>query len=162
NFFINEEHLNGICDGMLSEKLNLSWFCLAHEKTMKPHRLAKARAAGLWCIEMGAESGSDRILAEIKKKATAGDIAEAATAAKQAGVKTKGNFIFGLPLETRETLQETIDFAVNSDLSFIQQSFLTIWPGSPISCNYQQYGTGVTDWEQLGHYRVTFVPHGLT
>src|SRR5262249_4326266 len=89
NFFINEEHLNGICDGMLSEKLNLSWFCLAHEKTMKPHRLAKARAAGLWCIEMGAESGSDRILAEIKKKATAGDIAEAATAAKQAGVKTK-------------------------------------------------------------------------
>ena len=162
NFFINNDHMNGICTGMIEEKLDLSWYCLAHEKTMKPERLALARKAGLWFIEMGVESGSDRILKEIQKKTTARETAEAATEARRYGIKTKGNFIFGLPLETRETLEETIRFACESDLSFAQQSFLTIWPGSPISANWQRYGTGLTDWEQLGQYTITFVPHGLT
>lgn len=161
NFFINREHMMSVCEGMIEQKLNLSWYCLAHEKTMKPDRLAKAREAGLWFIEMGVESGSDRILKEIQKKTTSQEVAEAATEAKKLGIRTKGNFIFGLPLETKETLQETIQFAVNSDFSYIQQSFLTIWPGSPISSNYQQYGSGITDWDQLGQYRVTFLPHGL-
>jgi anaerobic magnesium-protoporphyrin IX monomethyl ester cyclase len=162
NFFINREHMMGVCDGMIEQKLDLTWYCLAHEKTMKPDRLARAREAGLWFIEMGVESGSDRILKEIQKKTTSREIAEAATEAKSFGIKTKGNFIFGLPLETRETLQETIDFAVHSDLSYVQQSFLTIWPGSPVSHNFQQYGAGATDWDQLGQYKVTFLPHGLT
>lgn len=161
NFFINHDHLMGICDGMIEQGMNLSWYCLAHEKTMKPDRLARAREAGLWFIEMGVESGSDRILREIHKKTTTADIAEAATDARKLGIRTKGNFIFGLPLETRETLEETIRFAVESDLSFVQQSFMTVWPGSPISGNYRQYGSGLTDWDQLGHYKVTFVPHGL-
>jgi radical SAM superfamily enzyme YgiQ (UPF0313 family) len=162
NFFINNDHMMGICNGMIEQKLNLSWYCLAHEKTMKPERLAKARDAGLWFIEMGVESGSDRILKEIQKKTTAREVAEAATEAKRYGIRTKGNFIFGLPLESRETLQETIQFALDSDLSFIQQSFLTIWPGSPISNNWQRYGTGLTEWTQLGQYKITFLPHGLS
>lgn len=162
NFFINNDHMMGICNGMIEQKLNLSWYCLAHEKTMKPDRLLKAKEAGLWFIEMGVESGSDRILKEIQKKTSSSEIAEAATEAKKVGIRTKGNFIFGLPLETKETLEETIQFAVNSDLSYIQQSFLTIWPGSPISANFEKYGSGLTEWDRLGHYKVTYVPHGVT
>lgn len=162
NFFINHDHMMGICNGMIAERLDLSWYCLAHEKTMKPERLATARRAGLWFIEMGVESGSDRILREIQKKTSAREVAEAASEAKRHGIKTKGNFIFGLPLETRETLEETIRFACESDFSFAQQSFLTIWPGSPIAANWQRYGTGPSEWDQLGQYTITFVPHGLT
>ena len=55
------------------------------------------------------------------------ETAEAATEAKQHGIRTKGNFIFGLPLETKRDAAGNDPFAVDSDLSYIQQSFLTIW-----------------------------------
>jgi radical SAM superfamily enzyme YgiQ (UPF0313 family) len=82
--------------------------------------------------------------------------------AKEAGLTIKGNFIFGFPTETKESLEETIQFATTVGLNYFQQNFLTIWPGCELAVNPEQYGQVERDWSKLAHQRVTFIPNGLT
>ena len=87
---------------------------------------------------------------------------QAVKRARAVGLKVKGNFIFGFPTETRDSLEETIQFATSTKLSYFQQNFLTIWPGCELAVDPEQFGQVETDWSRLAHQRVTFVPHGLT
>jgi len=133
---------------------------------MTDDKLAKIREAGCWFIEIGIESGNDGILKRIKKGTTKADVEGAVSRAKKAGLKVKGNFIFGFPGETPETLEETMKFALDLKIDFFQQNFLTVWPGCEISDEMSkspqdahQFGD---DWDKLAHQRVTFVPAGMT
>jgi radical SAM superfamily enzyme YgiQ (UPF0313 family) len=162
NFILDREKLFAICDAMIQEKMNLSWYCMGHTNLMTEDRLKKIKEAGCWFLEIGIESGCDRILKLIKKNTTKAEIAEAVKRARNAGLKVKGNFIFGFPTETRESLEETIQFATNIGLSYFQQNFLTIWPGCELAVNPDQYGQVEKDWGKLAHQRVTFIPNGLT
>ena len=162
NFILDKKKLFRICDAIVEEKLDLSWYCMGHAKFMTADRLKKIKEAGCWFIEIGIESGCDRILRLLKKNTSKEEIAEAVKRAKSVGMKIKGNFIFGLPSETKESLEETIRFATAIDLSYFQQNFLTIWPGCELSENPAQYGAFENDWSKLAHQRVTFIPHGLT
>ena len=162
NFILRQERLFEICDTMVRERMGLQWYCMGHARTMTEERLRKIREAGCWVIEMGIESGCDRVLKTIRKSTNRDEVAAAVRRARAAGLKVKGNFIFGLPTETRESLEETIRFATSIGLSYFQQNFLTVWPGCEISAEPGRYGTAETDYEKLAHQRVTFVPNGLT
>lgn len=162
NFTLDRRKLFTICDTMIREDLRLSWYCMGHARTLTDDRLRKMRAAGCWIVEIGIESGSDRILASIQKGTTKAEVAQAVRRARDAGLKVKGNFIFGFPGETRETLSETIDFASRIGLSYFQQSFLTIWPGCALAAHAEEFGRLDQDWNRLAHQRITFVPNGLS
>ena len=162
NFILRQERLFEICDTMIRERMDLQWYCMGHVQVMTDERLRRIREAGCWIIEVGIESGCDRILKTIRKSATKQEVAAAVGRARAAGLKVKGNFIFGLPTEDRESLEETIRFASGIGLSYFQQNFLTIWPGCELSVQPERYGTAETDWDKLAHQRATFLPHGLT
>jgi anaerobic magnesium-protoporphyrin IX monomethyl ester cyclase len=166
NFLLDRKRLFEICDRMIAEKMDFTWYCMGHEKSMTDDRLAKIREAGCWFIEMGIESGNDGILKRIKKGTAKADVKSAVNRAKKAGLKVKGNFIFGFPGETAETLEETIRFALDIKIDFFQQNFLTVWPGCEISDELSRDLNGHFqldgDWNKLAHQRVTFVPAGMT
>ena len=162
NFMLDKGKLFTICDTIREERMDLSWFCQGHVKFMTDDRLAKMRDAGCWFVEMGIESGCDRILKLIKKNTNKAEIAEAVRRAHKAGLKVKGNFIFGLPTETIESLEETTQFAASIDLSYFQQNFMTLWPGCEIARNAERYGHVETDWDRLSDKRITFIPSGLS
>jgi radical SAM superfamily enzyme YgiQ (UPF0313 family) len=48
--------------------------------------------------------------------------------AKAAGIETIGFFIIGLPGDTRETMQKTIDFAIELDPMIANFSMMTPYP----------------------------------
>lgn len=162
NFLLDKKNLFRICEAMIRERLDLSWFCIAHAKSMTEDRLEKIRQSGCWMIEVGIESGCDRILNLLRKNTNKSEIASAVKRARMAGLKVKGNFIFGLPTETKESLDETIQFATSIDLSLMNVSFLTMWPGCELSKNAEHYGHSEMDWIKLAHHRVTFIPNGLS
>lgn len=162
NFLISREKLFTICDAMVQEKMDLKWYCISHVKFMSEDRLAKIREAGCWNMEVGIESGCERILRLLNRNTPKSEIAAAVKRARAAGIRVKGNFIFGLPTETKESLEETIDFATSIDLSLFQQGFLTLWPGCELSVEAAEYGEAETDWRKLTHFRISFVPKGLT
>ena len=57
---------------------------------------------------IGFESGSDRVLEFIKKGATVEQNIQAGRICKELGIKIFGNYIFGLPTETREEMRQTV------------------------------------------------------
>src|SRR5438067_627054 len=71
---------------------------------------------------VGFESGDAQILKNIKKGATLEMARSFRKHCRKYGIKVHGDFILGLPGETRETIQKTIDFAKELDCETIQVS----------------------------------------
>lgn len=166
NFLLNNKKLFSICNYLIDKKINLTWYCMGHANTMTKEKLMKIKEAGCWFIELGIESGNDNILRNIKKNTTKEEIAKAVKLAKQAGLKVKGNFIFGFPGDTIKTLKESTNFALKIKIDFFQQNFLTVWPGceiyNQIKENNNIYEYYDSSWVSLAHQRVTFIPKGLS
>jgi len=166
NFLINKKKLFAICDSIIEEKLALTWYCIAHIKTMTEDRLKKIKEAGCWFVEVGIESGNNDILKRIRKNTDKSEIASAVRRAKKEGLVIKGNFIFGFPDDTKETVEESIQFAMDIDIDFFQQNFLTVWPGCEIAkevfIGEGNISNSALDWDQLAHQKTTYVPPGMT
>jgi len=86
--------------------------------------------AGCWQICFGLESGSQEMLDKMKKNISLEAAEKAVREAKNAGLETKGFFILGLPGETKQTIQQTINFARRLPLDLAQFSLATPFPGT--------------------------------
>jgi hopanoid biosynthesis associated radical SAM protein HpnJ len=115
-------------------KLGVTWSCNA--KANVPYETLKVmRDNGLRLLLVGYESGSQKILNNIKKGVRT-DFARRFTAdCHKLGIQIHGTFIMGLPGETQETIQETISFAKEINPHTIQVSLAAAYPGTFL---YQQ------------------------
>ncbi len=109
--------------------LNFTWSCTSRVTT-DAETLRAMKDAGCRLMIVGYESGDAQILKNIKKGATI-DMARRFTAdAHKIGLTIHGDFIVGLPGETRETLRKTIDFAKSLNVETIQVSLGHAYPGT--------------------------------
>ncbi len=111
------------------KKLNFTWSCTSRVTT-DYETLKAMKEAGCRLLIVGYESGDEQILRNIKKGATL-DMARRFTEnCHKLGLVIHGDFIVGLPGETRETLRNTIDFAKRMDVETIQVSIAHAFPGT--------------------------------
>ncbi len=109
--------------------LNFTWSCTSRVTT-DFDTLKAMKEAGCRLLIVGYESGDPQILKNIKKGATI-EMAERFTAnCKKLGLVIHGDFIVGLPGETRESIRKTIDFAKRLDNETIQVSIAHPYPGT--------------------------------
>ncbi len=115
-------------------KLGVTWSCNA--KANVPYETLRVlKDNGLRLLLVGYESGNDQILHNIRKGLRT-DIARRFTSdCRKLGVTIHGTFILGLPGETAETIQQTIDFAREINPHTIQVSLAAPYPGTEL---YQQ------------------------
>jgi len=90
------------------------------------------RGIGVVNVGFGVESGNQQILDNIKKGIKKERVVKAFKEAKDAGFQTWGFFMFGLPGETKKTMQDTIDFAKELDPDFAKFLILKPFPGSEV------------------------------
>jgi len=90
------------------------------------------REAGCRLLIVGYESGDAQILKNIKKGATLERARQFTKDAHKLGLVIHGDFILGLPGETRETIQNTIAFAKELDVETIQVSLAHAYPGTEL------------------------------
>ena len=110
-------------------KLGVTWSCNAKANVPR-ETLRVLRENGLRLLLVGYESGSPTILNNIKKGVRV-DVARRFTQdARGLGIKIHGTFIVGLPGETRETIERTIDYACEIDPHTIQVSIAAPYPGT--------------------------------
>ena len=112
-------------------KLGVTWSCNA--KANVPRRTLEALMDnGLRLLLVGYESGNQQILNNIKK-GTRVDVARRFTQdCHDLGITIHGTFIVGLPGETRETLKETIRFAIDINPHTMQVSLAAPYPGTEL------------------------------
>lgn len=109
--------------------LNMTWSCTSRVTT-DYDTLKAMKEAGCRLLIVGYESGDPQILKNIKKGATI-DMAERFTAnCRKLGLLIHGDFIVGLPGESRESIRKTIDFAKKLDNETIQVSIAHPYPGT--------------------------------
>lgn len=94
--------------------------------------LKKARDCGCYSITIGVESGDQRILDGIKKGITLDQVKMAVKLIKDAGIDVLAYFMLGLPGETKETMQKTIDFAKELEPDTTKASITLPLPGTPL------------------------------
>ena len=107
--------------------LNFTWSCTSRVTT-DYETLKAMREAGCRLLIVGYESGDPQILKNIKKGATVEMARRFTENCKKLGLKIHGDFIVGLPGETRESLRRTIEFAKRLDTETIQVSVAHPYP----------------------------------
>jgi len=111
--------------------LGLTWSCTSRVTT-DYETLKAMKEAGCRLLIVGYESGDQQILKNIKKGATVERARQFTKDCKKLGLVVHGDFILGLPGETKETIRTTIDFAKELDVETIQVSVAHAYPGTEL------------------------------
>jgi radical SAM superfamily enzyme YgiQ (UPF0313 family) len=135
-FFFDDDTFNiqkartiELCEKL--KPLGLTWSCTSRVTT--DYQTLKAmKEAGCRLLIVGYESGDQQILKNVKKGATVERAREFTRDCKKLGLVVHGDFILGLPGETKETIRRTIDFAKELDVETIQVSLAHAYPGTEL------------------------------
>lgn len=129
-FNIGKERILAICREITRKRLDISWAVMARADTFDEKTIQKMRDAGLYAIKYGVESGSQEILDRTGKKLDLEAVRRNVLFTKSIGVKVHLTFTLGLLGETRQTLSQSIKFALELDPHSIQMSIATPFPGT--------------------------------
>jgi radical SAM superfamily enzyme YgiQ (UPF0313 family) len=119
NLAQHKPRFHAILDGLIAMKRQGTPITWATPIGMRTDKLSfdileKSREAGCEAIFLTVESGSQRVLEEvIDKHLRLESVIEAAEACRRLGLRARSGFIMGLPGETLEDMQMTVDFAHN-------------------------------------------------
>ncbi len=129
-FTDNREHVFSICRGIRERGLNFIWSCDTRADRLDEELLAAMRLAGCQRLSLGVESASPKILASLNKRSSPEEVRRATALAKQFGFQIRFYMIGGSRGETRQTLQESIDFVQSVKPSQAVFSPFTLFPGT--------------------------------
>ena len=132
--FVSEESwLDAFLEQMTDERLNLKWGCNLRVDLVSEPMLQKLIPAGLVKINIGIESGSERILRKVYQKGIHLDqVYKAFEILRRLNLVTQGYFILGAPGETEAEIRKTIHLAVNSPLNVATFNICTPFPGTDL------------------------------
>ncbi|MBI3615746.1 MAG: hopanoid biosynthesis associated radical SAM protein HpnJ [Candidatus Omnitrophica bacterium] len=128
-FTIRKDRVLALCEKF--KPLKFTWSC--NSRVHVDYETLKAmREAGCRLFITGFESGDPQILKNIKKGTTVEQAKTYMKNCKRVGIKVHGDFIIGLPGETPETIERTIQFAKDLDPETIQVSIAHAFPGTDL------------------------------
>jgi anaerobic magnesium-protoporphyrin IX monomethyl ester cyclase len=153
-FVLNTERVRELHDMIKKDNLRIHWSCSSRVDIIarNPDVLKYLKESGCHTIYVGAESGSQKSLDTIKKGITLEQTRKAVGLIKRSGMGVFASFVIGIPGETREDIEKTIDFAIELDPEWVQFTICTPYPGTPLY-DYARDNDllGTDDW---GEYTV--------
>ncbi len=161
NLTLRRDHVAGIAEGLLRREIDVTWStpngirCDAVDLEL----LQLMRRSGCYSVAFGIESANEEIRRQCGKQTSLAVIEAAIGMASKAGLLTQGFFVFGLPGETAETIEETIRFASRSALDKAQFLLLDVLPGTAL------WETVRHDLKEPGSYQSfhdpSWIPEGV-
>lgn len=130
SFTLDRNFVVALCEKMIERNLGVRWVCNSRVDDVDREMLKSMKRAGCWMVGYGIESRSQEILNNIGKGVTVEQIREACKMTRDLGIEVAGHLVFGLPGETRETVEETIRFAKELQLDYASFYCATPWPGT--------------------------------
>lgn len=121
-FTVDKPWVLDLCKRILQSDLSgkIEWVANSRVAPLDEEVLQAMKSAGCWLVAFGFESGSDDTLTKIKKGTTVEQNLQAARLAKKVGLKVFGFYLIGLPWETKEHVQQTVDLIFKQDADFIE------------------------------------------
>lgn len=119
-----------LCDSILRSRLKFTWATNTRADTIDLEMACLMRKSGCVLVSVGVESGNQTILDNMGKRLTLDKIRESFQIFKKAGLVTFAYYIIGLPWDTMETIEDTINFAIELDSDFANFFTATAFPGT--------------------------------
>ena len=165
-FTVDKDRAMGICEEILSRNLNITFSVNARTDTADEELFRMMKRAGCRETLVGFESGDQGMLDGMHKNATLEDARHFMEIAKKTGIDVHGCFVLGLPGETKETMEKTIQFALELDLHTVQFSGAVPFPGTSYYDYCEKEGLiragSWEDWLQKGEQAQVVDYPGLT
>jgi radical SAM superfamily enzyme YgiQ (UPF0313 family) len=131
-FVLNPRHVLGICDAIIERNYDLNIWAYARVDTVKEGMLDKLKRAGFNWLAFGIEAASERVRDDVDKGFDQEEIFRTIEKVRAAGINVIGNYIFGLPEDDRESMQATLDLAVELNCEFANFYSAMAYPGSQL------------------------------
>lgn len=162
NLTMKRDHVEKICNLIIKNNLKISWTCPngIRADRVDEELIRLMKKSGCYFFSYGIESANPKILKNIKKMETIDTIKKSIEIADKVGIETQGFFIFGLPGETKKTIEESIQFAKNSKLTRAHFMILDVLPGSELWEKLK--GKFTPNWKKNSYKEPEWLPKGLT
>ena len=162
NFTLKRSHAYEVCKMIVDRKIKITFTCPNGIRADKVDKelLLMMKKAGCYCFAYGIESANPQILKNINKDEDIETIKKSIDIAADCGIDCVGFFIFGLPGETKQSIEQSINFALSSKLTRAQFMIFDVLPG----CNlYDDLdGQFESDFSKESYCSPEYVPETLT
>lgn len=151
NLPLKQANIEELCRLIIQRRLKVKWCCYARVGTsLQTLRLMKQ--AGCRLIAYGVESGSPRIIKYLNKRIERSQVVETFDLARQVGIRTKAFFIIGLPVETEEDFQQSVELAKTINPNILWASIFMPLPGSALYEDLTEEETSRIDWNKASFF----------
>ena len=158
-FALNEARVMEICDLLIERNYGLNIWAYARVNTVTPRMLAHMKKAGIVWVAYGFESASNRVLKDVGKRYEVEMASKVVEMTYEAGLHIVANFIFGLPEDDFDTMQQTLGMAMDMNAEWLNIYPATAYPGSrlydqAVANQWQLPGS----WSEYSPYAEGFLP----
>ena len=141
-FVLNPNHFGKICDLIIERGYDFNIWAYSRVDTCKPKYLEKLAKAGVKWLGLGIENPNNELRKEIHKDGFQEvKVLDLINNIRDAGINIGGNYIFGLPFDTKESMQATLDFALENPTEMTNMYSAMAYPGSPLHNQARLFGT---------------------
>jgi len=134
NFGVSEKRVRAFCVGLLERGIKIEWYAYLQAQSIVEYdatTLDLMRESGLYACVIGAEAGTDDMLAQIKKPTRGDDNIKAALEMTKRGVSPLMSYIIGYPEEDEASMLATIEQARRVALA-CPDAYVMVWPFHPL------------------------------
>jgi len=160
-FNVGKPRMLELCDEIIKRGLEkIPWAIMAKADLMDEEILKKMEEAGLYAVKYGVESASQELIDNGGKPLNLEKADKMIRLTKSLGINVHLTFTFGLPGETQETIDQTIDYAIDLDPHSVQFSIMTPFHGTSFFDELERRGKIWTKDLSLydGHSSCVFNP----
>jgi radical SAM superfamily enzyme YgiQ (UPF0313 family) len=130
-FVLNKKHVKEICEKIIEKKINVNMWAYARVDTVDEEILALLKNAGIRWLAYGIESADEDVLSEVSKSQyTVNRTRQVMKMTKNAGINILANFMFGLPDDTKESMEKTLQLCREINPEWINFYVTMTYPGS--------------------------------
>ncbi|WP_420547905.1 B12-binding domain-containing radical SAM protein [Curvivirga sp.] len=160
-FVLKRRHYIEICELLAQKEFSkdLNIWAYARVDTIKQDTLELMFNAGIKWLALGIESGSELVRDGAEKSFSQQDIRDIVKSIQDAGINVIGNFIFGLPDDTHESMRETFDLAKELNCEFVNFYAAMAYPGSALYMQAVNNNIKLPDdWAGYSQHSVNCLP----
>lgn len=147
-FVLNQRHVTEICEGLHAAGIGkyLNIWAYARVDTVKDEYLDVLRRGGIRWLALGIESASKHVRDGVKKgRFGEEEILKVVKKIQAVGINVIGNYIFGLPDDTAESMRDTLALALEANCEFANFYSAMAYPGSKLYTMAREKGWKLPD-----------------
>jgi radical SAM superfamily enzyme YgiQ (UPF0313 family) len=160
---LNVKTFTAFCDELIARNLPIQWLSNARADNLTdPAFVHRLRKAGCWMLAMGIETESEEIRKDMVKRLERHKIQLAIKNMRDAGIRSFAFFIFGYPGESLDSINHTIDYAIELDPDFANFYPAVPYPGTELYNKVVRDGLLVEeDWSRMEYSYYLLRGNGL-